>query len=42
MLDVDFAPRSSYLPLLAEVGVPFEEWDAGELARRIPGIDVGR
>jgi sarcosine oxidase subunit beta len=42
MLDVDFAPRSSYVPLLAAAGVPYEEWDADTLAQRIPGIDVGR
>jgi sarcosine oxidase, subunit beta len=42
MLDVDFAPRSSYVPLLADAGVPYEEWDAETLVRRIPGIDVGR
>lgn len=42
MLDVDLAPRHSYVPLLAQAGVPYEEWDAETLARRIPGIDVGR
>ena len=31
-----------FLPLLERVGVPYEEWDADTLARRLPGIDVGR
>jgi sarcosine oxidase, subunit beta len=42
MLDVDAAPRANSLPLFDRAGVPYEEWDAAELARRIPGIDVGR
>lgn len=42
MLDVDAAPRSAWLPLFDEVGVPYEEWDARTLARRVPGIDTGR
>ncbi|WP_439657928.1 NAD(P)/FAD-dependent oxidoreductase [Lentzea sp. HUAS TT2] len=42
MLDVDAAPRASWLPLFSDVGVPYEEWDAAVLAERVPGIDVGR
>ncbi|TKG70562.1 NAD(P)/FAD-dependent oxidoreductase [Prauserella endophytica] len=42
MLDVPAAPRSMYLPLFKEVGVPFEEWSSADLGERIPGIDVGR
>lgn len=42
MLDVEAAPRASWLPLLAEVGVPYEEWDSEVLAARFPGIDIGR
>ncbi|OUZ06148.1 oxidoreductase, partial [Aeromicrobium sp. PE09-221] len=42
MLDVDAAPRSAYVPLFEELGVPYEEWDSAELASRVPGLDVGR
>jgi glycine/D-amino acid oxidase-like deaminating enzyme len=42
MLDVDASPRSGWLPLFDEVGVPYEEWDSATLAERVPGIDVGR
>ena len=42
VLDVDIAPRSQFLPLLDRAGVPYEEWDAETLARRVPGIDTGR
>lgn len=42
MLDVDAAPRSAWLPLFDQVGVPYQEWDAATLAERAPGIDVGR
>jgi glycine/D-amino acid oxidase-like deaminating enzyme len=42
MLDVDVAPRRSYLPLFDAAGIPYEEWDAATLAARVPGIDVGR
>lgn len=42
LLDVDVAPRRVFLPLLDQAGVPYEEWDADTLARRVPGIDVGR
>ncbi len=30
------------LPLFDQIGVPYEIWDTDTLARRIPGIDVGR
>lgn len=42
MLDVDVAPRSTYLPHFDALGVPYEEWDSAALAARVPGIDVGR
>ncbi|RJQ83059.1 NAD(P)/FAD-dependent oxidoreductase [Amycolatopsis panacis] len=42
MLDVAAAPRSGWLPLFDEVGVPYEEWDAATLAARVPGIDPGK
>lgn len=42
MLDVDAAPRASWLPLFDEIGVPYEEWDSAALAERIAGIDTGR
>jgi glycine/D-amino acid oxidase-like deaminating enzyme len=42
VLDVDVVPRSAYLPLFEQVGVPFEEWSAAELMARVPGIDAGR
>ncbi|WP_410650780.1 NAD(P)/FAD-dependent oxidoreductase [Amycolatopsis sp. cmx-4-54] len=42
MLDVEAAPRTSWLPLFDGIGVPYEEWDSVTLAERVPGIDVGR
>lgn len=42
MLDVDLAPRTGYVRLFDEVGVPYEEWDGSTLRARIPGIDAGR
>ncbi|UJW28475.1 FAD-binding oxidoreductase [Saccharothrix sp. AJ9571] len=42
VLDVEAAPRSSWLPLFDEIGVPYEEWDSATLAKRVPGIDIGR
>ncbi|MEU7748141.1 FAD-dependent oxidoreductase [Nonomuraea sp. NPDC049158] len=42
MLDVEAAPRTSWLPLFDEIGVPYEEWDSATLAERVPGIDAGR
>ncbi|MFJ9779368.1 NAD(P)/FAD-dependent oxidoreductase [Amycolatopsis sp. NPDC101161] len=42
MLDVEAAPRASWLPLFDEIGVPYEEWDSATLAERVPGIDTGR
>jgi len=41
-IDADIAPRSRYLPLFDSVGVPYEEWDAEQLSKEIPGIDAGR
>ena len=40
-LDVPLMPRHRMTDLLARVGVPYEDWDADEVAQRIPGIDVG-
>ncbi len=42
MLDVPTAPRDRVLAMYDEVGVPYESWDAAELAARVPGIDTGR
>src|SRR3954462_13396721 len=42
MLDVEAAPRASWLSLFDEIGVPYAEWDSTTLAERVPGIDVGR
>ncbi|WP_307793261.1 FAD-dependent oxidoreductase [Amycolatopsis sp. MtRt-6] len=42
MLDVDLAPRKTYLPLFDAAGIPYEEWDSATLAARVPGIDVGK
>ncbi|HEY1643181.1 MAG TPA: FAD-dependent oxidoreductase [Streptosporangiaceae bacterium] len=42
MLDVPAAPRDRVLAMYDEVGVPYETWDAAELAARVPGIDTGR
>lgn len=35
-------PQSRDTSLLQRAGVPFEEWDAATLSRRVPGLDVGR
>ena len=42
MLDVDAAPREMWLPLFDTYGVPYEEWDSADLARRVSGLDTGR
>ncbi len=42
MLDVEAAPRTSWLPLFDEIGVPYEEWSGATLTERVPGIDAGR
>lgn len=42
MLDVPAAPKNRVLQMFDEVGVPYEVWDAAELAARVPGIDTGR
>ena len=41
-LDVPLAPRRRTVDLFDRAGIPFEEWDAEELQRRVPHIDVGR
>jgi glycine/D-amino acid oxidase-like deaminating enzyme len=42
VLDVEDVPRQPLLGYFDQVGVPYEEWDADELLRRVPGIDPGR
>lgn len=42
LLDVEVAPRGSYLPFFDRAGIAYEEWDAETLARRIAGLDAGR
>ena len=42
MLDVPVAPRAPVLSLFDDVGVPYEEWDADTLRRRVPGLEPGR
>ncbi|WP_405009392.1 NAD(P)/FAD-dependent oxidoreductase [Kitasatospora sp. NBC_01539] len=42
LLDVDVLPRDRFLPSFDRAGVPYEEWDAAGLARRVPGLDPGR
>ena len=42
MLDVPVAPMDRVLAMFDDVGVPYEVWDAAELAARVPGIDTGR
>jgi sarcosine oxidase subunit beta len=42
MLDVPTAPRPPVLALFDDVGVPYEEWDADTLRRRVPGLEPGR
>lgn len=41
-LDVDIAPMDRVLVMFNRAGIPYERWDAGELARRMPGLDPGR
>jgi sarcosine oxidase subunit beta len=41
-LDVDIAPMGRVLTMFDTAGIPYELWDAPELARRIPGLDPGR
>lgn len=40
-LDVPLMPRGPALSLFDQVGVPYVELDADELAKRYPGIDAG-
>ena len=39
MLDSEPGPATD---LFDAVGVPWEAWDADEIARRLPGVDAGR
>jgi len=41
-LEVDLAPQDRILRHFDVAGIPYEVWDDTELARRVPGIDVGR
>jgi glycine/D-amino acid oxidase-like deaminating enzyme len=41
-LDVDIAPTERVLVMFDRAGIPYELWDADELARRVPGLDPGR
>lgn len=41
-LDAPVAPRARYTDLFDEARVTYEEWDAEELARRLPEMDPGR
>jgi sarcosine oxidase subunit beta len=41
-LDVDIAPMGRVLEMFDRAGIPYELWDADELARRVPGLDPGR
>jgi glycine/D-amino acid oxidase-like deaminating enzyme len=41
-LDVAIAPMDRVLVMFDQAGIPYELWDADELARRIPGIDPGQ
>jgi glycine/D-amino acid oxidase-like deaminating enzyme len=42
VFDTPLAPRENVTPLLSAVGVPYEEWDAATLRRRVPVINTGR
>jgi glycine/D-amino acid oxidase-like deaminating enzyme len=42
MLDVPSAPARPVLQMFDEAGVPYEIWDAAELAARVPSISIGR
>jgi glycine/D-amino acid oxidase-like deaminating enzyme len=42
MLDVPIAPKDRVLGLFDAAGIPYEDWDAATLAKRIPGIEPGR
>ncbi|GAB1823749.1 NAD(P)/FAD-dependent oxidoreductase [Herbidospora sp. RD11066] len=41
-LDVDIAPMDRVLGMFERAGIPYEAWDADELARRVPTVDPGR
>jgi sarcosine oxidase subunit beta len=42
MLDTPVAPRGPVIANFNSVGVPYQEWDAATLRRRIEGIDAGK
>ncbi|MGH3875813.1 MAG: NAD(P)/FAD-dependent oxidoreductase [Actinophytocola sp.] len=42
MLDAPISNRDRSVELFEQVGVPYEDWDAAELRRRVPGLDPGR
>lgn len=42
ILDVDAVPRGPMRTFFDQVGIAYEEWDADELVRRVPGVDPGR
>ena len=42
MLDAPVSNRDRSVELFERVGVPYEDWDAAELRRRVPGLDPGR
>ena len=41
-LNVDVAPMDRVLEMFDRAGIPYEVWDADELARRVPGLHPGR
>ena len=41
-LDVPIAPTERVLALFDRAGIPYERWDADQLAGRLPMLDVGR
>jgi sarcosine oxidase subunit beta len=41
VLDTPMSNRDAVLPLLAGVGVPYDEWSPDDLRRRLPMLDVG-
>jgi sarcosine oxidase subunit beta len=41
VLDTPNSNRDTVLPLLVGVGVPYEEWTADDLRRRLPSLDIG-
>jgi glycine/D-amino acid oxidase-like deaminating enzyme len=41
-LDVDVAPMDRVVAMFAAAGIPYEVWDAEQLARRVPVLEPGR